>query len=116
MRVQKRGKRCGYLFLAHSEATLARLAANVSLQKLEGVPSRIVSPDEAAELVPGLAVATICGAAWCAEHGYLRPPAGRRRGVCTRSRRAAREVPHTTQASWSSSFLSYFPQKTTWNN
>jgi len=69
-------RRCGYLFLAHSEDTLARLAANVSLQNLEGVPSRIVSPDEAAELVPGLAVETILGAAWCAEDGYFDRPQG----------------------------------------
>jgi sarcosine oxidase subunit beta len=69
-------RRCGYLFLAHSEDTLARLAANVSLQNLEGVPSRIVSPDEAAELVPGLAVQTILGAAWCAEDGYFDRPQG----------------------------------------
>ena len=69
-------RRCGYLFLAHSEGTLARLAANVSLQNSEGVPSRIVSPDEAGELVPGLAVETILGAAWCAEDGYFDRPQG----------------------------------------
>ena len=40
-------RRCGYLFAAHSEATLARLAANVAVQNAEGVPSRIVSPGEA---------------------------------------------------------------------
>jgi sarcosine oxidase, subunit beta len=68
--------RCGYLFLAHSEETLARLGANVSVQNLEGVPSRIVSPDEAGELVPGLAVETILGAAWCAEDGYFDRPQG----------------------------------------
>src|SRR5215831_1382270 len=41
----------GYLFVAHSEATLERLAANVRLQNEEGVPSRIVTPAEAVELV-----------------------------------------------------------------
>src|SRR6476619_2850201 len=47
-------RRCGYLFLAHSEETLAQMAANVAVQRAEGVPSRIVSPADAAELVPGL--------------------------------------------------------------
>src|SRR5438093_12767057 len=41
---------CGYLFVAHTEATLARLAANIVVQNAEGVPSRLVTADEAAEL------------------------------------------------------------------
>jgi sarcosine oxidase subunit beta len=69
-------RRCGYLFLAHSEETLARLTANVAVQNGEGVPSRIVSPDEAAKLVPGLAVETVVGGAWCAEDGYFDRPQG----------------------------------------
>jgi len=48
---------CGYLFVAHSEAGLARLVANVAVQNAEGVASRVVSPEEAAELLPGLLVA-----------------------------------------------------------
>jgi sarcosine oxidase subunit beta len=67
-------RRCGYLFLAHSDETLARLAANVSVQNDAGVPSRIVSADEAAELVPGLVAAAIVGGAWCAEDGYFDRP------------------------------------------
>jgi sarcosine oxidase subunit beta len=69
-------KRCGYLFLAHSEEALARLAANVAVQHAEGIPSRIVSPAEAAELVPGLRTATVAGGAWCAEDGYFDRPQG----------------------------------------
>jgi sarcosine oxidase subunit beta len=65
---------CGYLFVAHTEATLARLAANVLVQNAEGVPSRLVTPDEAAELVPGLRADAIVGAAWCAEDGYFDRP------------------------------------------
>ncbi len=65
---------CGYLFVAHTEATLARLVANVSVQNGEGVPSRVVKPDEAAELVPGLRAEAIAGGAWCAEDGYFDRP------------------------------------------
>ena len=65
---------CGYLFVAHSEATLARLAENVRVQSSEGVPSRLVSPEEAAELVPGLRVDGLAGGAWCAEDGYFDRP------------------------------------------
>jgi sarcosine oxidase subunit beta len=67
---------CGYLFVAHSEETLARLTANVAVQRSESVPARIVSPDEAAQLVPGLAAETIRGGAWCAEDGYFDRPQG----------------------------------------
>lgn len=67
-------RRCGYLFVAHSEQRLARLRANVEVQNAEGVPSRIVGPDEAAELVPGLGIETVVGAAWCAEDGYFDRP------------------------------------------
>jgi sarcosine oxidase subunit beta len=69
-------RRCGYLFIAHSEETFARLTANVALQNLEGIPSRIVPPDEAAGLVPGLTVETVVGGAWCAEDGYFDRPQG----------------------------------------
>ena len=67
-------RRCGYLFLAHSGHTLARLADNVALQNALGVPSRIVAPDEAAELVPGLQTGDVTGGAWCAEDGYFDRP------------------------------------------
>ncbi len=65
---------CGYLFVAHSEATLARLAANVLVQNAEGVPSTLVTSSEAAELVPGLRTESIMGGAWCAEDGYFDRP------------------------------------------
>jgi glycine/D-amino acid oxidase-like deaminating enzyme len=66
--------RCGYLFVANTQETLARLEANVALQNEEGVPSRIVSAGEAAELVPGLQGDTIAGGAWCADDGYFDRP------------------------------------------
>jgi sarcosine oxidase subunit beta len=67
--------RCdGYLFVAHSAETLERLNANVRLQNEEGVPSRIVTPDEAGELVPGLDPGSMAGGAWCGEDGYFDRP------------------------------------------
>ena len=53
---------------------LARLEENVRVQNAAGVPSRIVSPAEAAELVPGLASSSLVGASWCAEDGYMGEP------------------------------------------
>jgi len=67
-------RRSGYLFVARSEATLGQLAVNVRLQNEEGIPSVVVSPAEAAELVPGLREDTIAGGAWCGEDGYFDRP------------------------------------------
>jgi sarcosine oxidase, subunit beta len=67
-------RRGGYLFVAQSDAALARLAANVELQNEEGIPSRIVSSAEAAELVPGLRPDTLAGGSWCGADGYFDRP------------------------------------------
>jgi sarcosine oxidase subunit beta len=67
-------ERGGYLFVARSDAALERLAANVRLQNEEGIPSKLVSPDEAADLVPGLRTDGIAGGAWCGEDGYFDRP------------------------------------------
>lgn len=73
-RVSLELRACGYLFVAESEDTLQRLRANVTLQNEEGVASRIVGPDEAEALVPGLDASALAGAAWCAEDGYFDRP------------------------------------------
>jgi sarcosine oxidase, subunit beta len=65
---------CGYLFLAHSRDALERMASAVELQTALGVPSRIVSPAEAAELAPGLVADAIAGGSFCAEDGYFDRP------------------------------------------
>jgi sarcosine oxidase subunit beta len=74
MRVDPGFRSCGYLFLAHSQIALARLRENVALQNSLDIPSRIVSPADAAELVPGLDVSTVVGAAWNDQDGYFDRP------------------------------------------
>jgi glycine/D-amino acid oxidase-like deaminating enzyme len=66
--------RCGYLFLAESRHELERLAEAVRIQNEEGVPSRLVTAAEAAELIPGIDVSTISGGAWCGDDGYVDRP------------------------------------------
>jgi sarcosine oxidase subunit beta len=65
---------CGYLFLAETQAELDVLRARVVVQRAAGVPSEILKPDRAGELVPGLAADAIIGAAYCAEDGYFDRP------------------------------------------
>ena len=67
-------RRCGYLFVAHSDDALRRLAANVELQNELGIHSETVSADEAAALVPGLRTDSIVGGAWCSDDGYFDRP------------------------------------------
>lgn len=62
---------CGYLFVASSIETAARLESEVALQNSLGVPSRILSPDEATEIVPGLNPESFRSAAFCQEDGYF---------------------------------------------
>ncbi len=75
-RVDLRFDACGYVFLAHSQQELERLAAAVDVQHSVGVPSRLLSPAEAAEHVPGLNAEGIVGAGFCAEDGYFERPQG----------------------------------------
>lgn len=67
-------EQCGYLFVADEPATLRRLEASVAVQHEVGIPSLLVTPAEAAEIVPGLDGDTFLGAAYCAEDGYFDRP------------------------------------------
>jgi sarcosine oxidase, subunit beta len=65
---------CGYVFLADDERTLAGFATAVELQNELGIPSRLLTPAEAVEVVPGLDPAGLAGGATCAEDGYFDRP------------------------------------------
>lgn len=65
---------CGYLFIADTQTDLERLAAGVALQNECGVPSMLLTPEEAEEVVPGLVSEGMTGAAYCAEDGYFDKP------------------------------------------
>lgn len=63
----------GYLFLAQTAAELAALERAVALQQSLGVPSRLVSPAEMAELVPALRVDDLVGGSYCPTDGVGTP-------------------------------------------
>jgi sarcosine oxidase, subunit beta len=73
-RAQAHFDTCGYVFLADTEATLARLEAAVAVQHELGIPSVLLSPDDAAAVVPGLEPDGLLGGATCAEDGYFDRP------------------------------------------
>src|SRR5262249_5099985 len=63
----------GYLFLARNEAETARLAKNIQLQNENGVPTRMLTPREALEIVPELDVAGFVAASYNPTDGILLP-------------------------------------------
>lgn len=65
---------CGYVFVAHSQDALQRLESSVALQNGHGIPSRILSPAEVGEIVPGFRHEEIVGASYCPEDGYFDRP------------------------------------------
>lgn len=65
---------CGYLFVSHTAAGLAAQRAQVALQNELGVPSRVLSAEEAGALVEGLDASQLAGAVWCGQDGYFDRP------------------------------------------
>ncbi len=63
----------GYLFLAESPAELERLRTVHSVVAAEGLPSRLLDPEGAARLVPGLARERLVGASYLDTDGTLYP-------------------------------------------
>ena len=66
-------RRGGYLFLAPGEAQLRRLERNLELQRRMGLRVRLLSPAEAAEVVPELDTTRFVAAAWNPDDGVVFP-------------------------------------------
>jgi len=76
----------GYLFLLDNDADVCAYQAQVSMQNRLGVPSRMLSHDEAAQMVPLLNTADIMGGAYHARDG-LADPSGVVQGYTAGARR-----------------------------
>ena len=68
-------KQWGYLFLLSPACDRAAFAAGLELQRSLGVPARWLTPAEAQEIVPGLAVDDLVGATFSPTDGYATPEA-----------------------------------------
>jgi len=66
-------KQGGYLILAFSEAQLRQFERNVALQNSMGIPSRLLTPAEAREIVPHLGAPDLVGATFCPTDGHCNP-------------------------------------------
>ncbi len=65
----------GYLFLLDDPADVAVFERNVALQQSMGVPSRMLTPAEAAELSPLADMAGVLAASFCPRDGHCSPEA-----------------------------------------
>jgi sarcosine oxidase subunit beta len=63
----------GYLFLLDEPADIARFEADLADQAAAGIDSRLVTPEEAREIVPQLAVDDLCGAVLNPMAGIVTP-------------------------------------------
>ncbi|MCA1828097.1 MAG: FAD-dependent oxidoreductase [Myxococcales bacterium] len=63
----------GYLFLAHDDDTVRRIEYGAELQKRYGLPTRVITPGEAGEIVPELDVSRFIAASWNPEDGVVFP-------------------------------------------
>ena len=83
--------RDGYLFLVRDEETWRGFLAGVELQRSLGVDARVLSPDEAEEIAPGVATEGMVGATYCPDDG-IADPSGLTLGYGTAARRAGAEI------------------------
>ena len=66
-------RQVGYLLLVNHPATWAGYQRNVALQRSLGVPAQLISPAEAARIVPGAKTDDLIGATFCPTDGYCDP-------------------------------------------
>lgn len=63
----------GYLFLARSEAVVSRLERSARLHNEHGVPTQLLSPDAARDVVPQLSMKGVLAAAWNPKDAVIFP-------------------------------------------
>jgi sarcosine oxidase subunit beta len=81
----------GYLFLVRSEQLWTGFREAAELQRSLGVDARLLSPEEAAGVAPGVSLEAVIGAAYCPDDG-IADPSGLTQGYGTAARRAGAEI------------------------
>jgi sarcosine oxidase subunit beta len=81
----------GYLFLVRSEDSWKDFMAAVDLQRSLGVEVEVLTPKEAAELIPGINVDGVAGATFGPKDG-IADPSGLTQGYATLARRAGVQI------------------------
>ena len=66
-------KQKGYLMLAHTEKEWSQFQKNVRLQNSLGIPSKLLTPEEARQVVPSLCTEGMFGATYNRRDGHANP-------------------------------------------
>lgn len=66
-------KQEGYLIVAATEKEMSQFRKNVELQNSLGIPSKLVTPKEAKEIIPHIDETQILGGTFCRQDGHLNP-------------------------------------------
>ena len=86
----------GYLFLLSRQATVATFQANMALQRSLGVDVQWLTPEQAREVAPGIAVDGVKGATYCARDGVA-DPNGVTQGFARGAQQAGADVVRETE-------------------
>jgi sarcosine oxidase subunit beta len=81
----------GYLFVCREDATWASYRAAAEMQRSLGVDVRLLAPEEALAMVPGLAIDDVVGATFGPADG-IADPSGLTNGYATAARRAGATI------------------------
>lgn len=81
----------GYLFLVRGAEAWRRFVATAERQRALGVEVELLAPEEAARLVPGIALEGVAGATYGPRDG-IADPSGLTEGYATLARRAGAEI------------------------
>lgn len=60
----------GYLYTFHSEQAVANYKESVELQNSLGIPTKIISPEQVAEIIPGINTESFIAASYCETDGF----------------------------------------------
>lgn len=66
-------KQSGYLLIASTEKEMDQFQRNIKIQHDLGIPSKLLTVQEAKEIVPYLNTDILTGAAFCGKDGFLNP-------------------------------------------
>jgi sarcosine oxidase, subunit beta len=88
-------RRHGYLFLLSTEPQLEVFRAAADMQRRNGVPTELLSPDEVLAINPRIRVTDLLGAAYCARDGSASPNDAAQGFARGARERGARVLQHT---------------------
>jgi glycine/D-amino acid oxidase-like deaminating enzyme len=81
----------GYLFMVRNEGSWGEFLAAIELQRSLGVDVRVLTPEDVAELIPGVSTKGMLGATF-GPHDGIADPSGLTLGYATAARRSGAEI------------------------